>query len=97
VDTLNLAAPRLRSPSRPADLAGLSAAVGRAARLIPGQSCLPNAYTMRHLMHANGHRAQLRVGVATNGPDGFRAHAWVEDGDGRVVHGATTETFDVLT
>lgn len=96
VQTLNLEPPRLRSRRSHADVQRLSTAVGRTARLIPGQTCLPRAYTMCHLMHAHGHPADLRFGVATGGPDGFRAHAWVEDADGRVVHGATTESFERL-
>lgn len=76
--------------------ARLSSAVSTSARVIPGYTCLPQAYAMRRLMRSRGHDCDVRFGVATAGPDGFSAHAWVEDTDGNVVHGATEEDYTAL-
>jgi hypothetical protein len=93
VATINKAAPPVARRTRPVDVDALSTAVGRVGRIIPGQTCLPNAYTMRDLMHRHGHRAEVVLGVGAPGPNGLAAHAWVEDAQGRVVHGASDEPF----
>lgn len=81
---------------RRADPVRLSSAVSASARVIPGYTCLPQAYAMRRLMRSRGHDCEVRFGVATAGPTGFSAHAWVEDADGNVVHGATEEDYTAL-
>ena len=95
-DTLSGPAPPVRPGSGRYGAGALSAAVQRVERIVPGQTCLPSALTMRDLMHRDGRRAEVVLGVATHGPQGFRAHAWVEDDEGQVVHGARSEPYERL-
>lgn len=55
------------------------AAVDRALRWLPGDSaCLVRATALQELVARHGlARAEVRIGVR-RGPDGFEAHAWVE-------------------
>ena len=55
------------------------AAVDRALRLLPGDSaCLVRSGALHELVISRGlPRALVRIGVR-RGPDGFEAHAWVE-------------------
>jgi hypothetical protein len=96
VATINRPAPPVRHRSAPADVHVLSVAVGRVGRIIPGQTCLPNAYTMRDLMHRHGRLAEVVLGVATPGAQGLVAHAWVEDAAGTVVHGESDLPYQRL-
>ena len=48
----------------------------RAARYIPGATCLAQSIALTRLLRKTGVAAVVRVGVATD-PD-FAAHAWVE-------------------
>ena len=61
-------------------------AVGR--RLLSEKPCLPMALVALYLLRRRGHAAVLRLGVRRQ-PDAATvgAHAWVEDGDGRVLIG----------
>ena len=62
-------------------------AVGR--RLLSEKPCLPMALVALYLLRRRGHPAVLRLGVRRRPDDDgtVGAHAWVEDGDGRVLIG----------
>lgn len=51
-------------------------AVRAAARRLPAFTCLAQALALQRLLSANGHRSELRIGVARGDSD-FSAHAWV--------------------
>lgn len=70
-------------------------AVERAALLVPGAGCLPQALATQWLLHRRGDAAVLRVGVARDG-DALLAHAWVECGGEVVVGGAQAAAYQVL-
>jgi hypothetical protein len=61
----------------------LARSVERAARVLPGSTCLAQSLTARWLIHRAGGTAELRFGVAA-GRDRPRAHAWLE-ADGEVL------------
>ncbi len=57
-------------------------AVTAAARVIPGATCLTQAFALEGLMKRSGHQCQVEIGVAKTAPgaaasSSFRAHAWV--------------------
>jgi len=54
----------------------LVAAVNRAARYVPGASCLPRSIALARVLRKKGVPAIVRLGVDTE--SGFTAHAWVE-------------------
>jgi len=71
-------------------------AVERAARLLPGTHCLPQALAGRILLARRGIPCDLRIGVAGRGEEGLSAHAWLEM-DGRAILGARAgQTFTPL-
>lgn len=70
-------------------------AVDAAARRIPRASCLTQAVAAQYLLRRNGHVSELRIGVA-RGSDGFRAHAWIEQGGRILVGGAGSAVFTPL-
>jgi hypothetical protein len=53
-------------------------AVVRAARAVPGSTCLTRAITIQFLLSRAGHEARLRIGVSKAGSAPLLAHAWVE-------------------
>lgn len=59
-------------------------AVLRAARTIPGSTCLARSLVAERLLRAGGHQARLTIGVArgalARAELGLEAHAWVESG-----------------
>jgi len=70
-------------------------AVKRAARIVPGSTCLPQALAAKALLERHGHPAELRIGVSLDDGD-MRAHAWTAT-DGRVVVGnAGAESYRVI-
>lgn len=84
-----------REPHRPArevEAATIAWAVDAAARRIPRATCLTQAVAGRILLRRYGHAAELRVGVVRD-PDGFRAHAWIEQGGRVLIGGAGSRRF----
>ncbi len=67
-------------------------AVRLASRYVPQATCLTQALSTQILLGRNGHAAQTHIGVSLTGPEGFRAHAWVEH-EGKVLIGRSEE-FD---
>lgn len=61
-------------------------AMNRAARTIPGSTCLARALAAEWLLRGGGHDALLTIGVARGQGASLDAHAWVESG-GVVVAG----------
>lgn len=75
-------AARMAAPcaARAADLEaarGRHRAVARAARLLPGATCLVRATALVDWLREDGLAARLRIGVRRDG-HAPRAHAWVE-------------------
>ncbi len=68
----------------------LSRATSRAARLVPGASCLTQALALQVLLGRRGLGSRLCIGVRKGSAGGFEAHAWVERG-GRVLIGGSSE------
>ena len=71
-----------RSPE-PEAVRLLARSVERAARVLPGSTCLAQALTARWLIRRAGGDAQIRFGVTT-GNGRPRAHAWLE-ADGEIL------------
>ena len=61
-------------------------AVTKAARYVPGSTCLARALTTQLLLVRRGQAAEVRIGVAKNSNGRLEAHAWVES-YGKVVMG----------
>jgi hypothetical protein len=71
-------------------------AVGAAGRRIPGTTCLAKALAAETLLAREGHRVQLRFGVARSADRGLRAHAWLESNGQVIFGGDDVEHFTVL-
>jgi hypothetical protein len=90
-----------RRPSAPADWPrSVRRAVSRAARTLPGSTCLAQSLVAERLLRAGGHAARLTLGVA-RGPvsgaeRGLDAHAWVESGGVLVAGDAELERYTQL-
>ncbi len=81
--------PRAARPDRlPAALVAWR--VARAARIVPGASCLVQALAARVLLARAGYASRLRIGVARRAQGALEAHAWVEC-DGVVVIGGVDD------
>lgn len=63
-------------------------AVERAASLVPGATCLTQAFATQMLLCSRGEASLLRIGVARNAGSGaFEAHAWIEHRDRLLIGG----------
>jgi len=56
------------------------------SRYIPFTKCLAQALVTQVLFAHYGYTSQLRIGVAKDGPERLKAHAWVES-QGMIVVG----------
>ncbi|MFT3966509.1 MAG: lasso peptide biosynthesis B2 protein [Sphingobium sp.] len=72
-------------------------AVGQAARIVPGATCLPQAVAGRILCAAIGQATLIRIGVRRDGAGKVMAHAWLVDGRGRILLGGTPAEIDRFT
>ena len=74
---------RARRHEDPQFAAELRRALVRAARTVPGATCLLQAIVAARLLRAAGLPAALTIGVARPGAGaaGLEAHAWVHSGD----------------
>jgi hypothetical protein len=61
-----------------------------AARIVPGVTCLTQAFAAQLLLARAGYRSQMRIGVAKDEQGQFIAHAWLIS-NGRVVVGGSSE------
>jgi hypothetical protein len=64
--------------------------VETAGRLVPGATCLTQAFAGQVLLARAGYNSQMRIGVAEDAKGEFIAHAWLIS-DGRVVVGGSSE------
>lgn len=71
-------------------------AVSRAARLVPGASCLTQALAARFLLARAGEFARLRLGVARGARGSLHAHAWLETSQGTLDVSAAGGAFAPL-
>lgn len=77
----------LRTPS-PLAAERIVWAVETAGSVIPGAgNCLVRALAAEAILIRAGYRCDLRIGVARDGADEMAAHAWLENGDGKVLIG----------
>ena len=74
----------------------IGADVARAARLVPGATCLVQALAAQWLITRSGASAALRFGVA-RGARGVEAHVWLESGGQVVLGGDHRDRFTALT
>jgi hypothetical protein len=89
---------RLSGPRRvPCTAERLSWAVRNASRMVPGAACLTQALALHYLLRCWGQPSCVRIGVANDRKEGFRAHAWVEHGERMVIGGPDTRGFTPLT
>jgi hypothetical protein len=91
---LDWIAARLPSPPRCTDREA-AWAITAAARRIPDTRCLEWALAMRALLAQVGTAAELRIGVAADGPGAIRAHAWI-DAEGKTWSWGETDGYSVL-
>lgn len=74
-------------------------AVQRAARALPGSSCLAQTLAAMALLRAGGAPALVTIGVSTQAPDGgpgLDAHAWVHSGDTLVAGDGPIDRYSTL-
>ena len=75
-------------------------ALSRAARTLPGSTCLARSLVAERLLRAGGHAARLTIGVARGPLSGAErtldAHAWVESGGVLVAGDAELERYTHL-
>jgi hypothetical protein len=84
---------------RPATPLDVRRAVQRAARTLPGSSCLAQAMTAEVLLRARGLPARLTIGVSgarTSAVAPLDAHAWVMSGEMLVAGDARLEDYREL-
>lgn len=71
-------------------------AVSNCAKIVPFASCLTQALTLRWLFARAGIDSQIRIGVAENASEEFRAHAWLMR-EGQVEIGGTAASLEQYT
>jgi hypothetical protein len=88
---------RARDVSRANTPAFYMLAIERAARVVPGASCLTQSLAAQRLLAWAGYPAIVRFGARRNDAGGFEAHAWVEC-EGQIVSrlGPEDESFAPL-
>jgi hypothetical protein len=80
--------------TRPADLAEIQKIVRSVdffSRFHPFASCLTRSLSALLLIKFNGEHAILKIGVAKDEDESFKAHAWLES-NGRIVIGQVPST-----
>lgn len=88
-DLLRLAQVRGGAPGRDEALARrVAAAIPRAAARVPWRSdCFVQALAAQDWLARNGIGSELHIGVRTDAPQGFAAHAWLRHGEITVTGG----------
>lgn len=74
----------------------IGVAVRRAARHIPGSTCLVQALAASLLLSRAGRESHLRIGVMKADRPALSAHAWVESDGIVVVGGDESDAYHVL-
>jgi len=75
---------RVRKIAPPKDPQYYMNSIERAARYVPGASCLTQSLAARWLLAHSGHDATLRFGARRNSAGKFEAHAWIES-NGQII------------
>lgn len=71
----------------------LARAVQRAARWVPGASCLTQALATQVLLARAGHAHQLGLGLRRGSAGELQAHAWVRSGEQVVIGAGELDLF----
>lgn len=87
---------RATSGRAPIDVARVGWAVRAASRVVPGASCLTQAFAAQLLLARSGVPSELQIGVARSPGERLRAHAWVMAGETIVVGGEERRAFTQL-
>ena len=80
-------------PRGAVDAAAVGAAIGSAARRLPGTRCLPRALAAEALLLRHGLPAALHLGVARGEGGDLDAHAWTVSGREFVAGGGDLSRF----
>lgn len=75
----------------------VAVAVRRAARLVPGATCLVRACAARFLLSRLGYRSVFHLGVRPDDTGKFEAHCWVTAGRVLVTGGPGSELSSFVT
>ena len=81
---------------RPMTVERVEWAVNRAARYVPGATCLTQALAAQSLLRRSGHASQLHIGVARGPGREFGAHAWLQCHDRVVIGGTDLDRYTPL-
>ncbi|WP_108895331.1 lasso peptide biosynthesis B2 protein [Palleronia abyssalis] len=73
------------------DLREVSWSVSAASRLVPGATCLTQAFAGSWLLGRRGHVTEIRLTLPVEKGSGFRPHAWLMHGDVIVLGGPRDE------
>jgi hypothetical protein len=84
---------RPRNPTTRPDIIAL--AIARAARHIPGATCLVQAETLCWLLRREGYDSVLQIGVQPPSAGRLEAHAWVEC-EGEIILGNSVDRYTPL-
>lgn len=57
-----------------------------AGKVVPAATCLTQALAALLLIHSSGQNSELKIGVAKDEKNHFKAHAWLET-EGRIIIG----------
>ena len=71
-------------------------AIDAASRRVPRASCLTQAVAGQILLRRHGIASTLQVGVIRD-QQGFRAHAWIEEGGRILIGGIGSKQFTAMT
>jgi hypothetical protein len=71
-------------------------AVARISRVVPGATCLTQALAGQVLLERHGFPTRLHIGVARDGREAVRAHAWLDTQGGTVIGGALSGQWTPL-
>lgn len=77
-------------------LARVAWGIDRAARFVPGATCLTQALSGQILLSRQGVASSIRLGIDRNKTENIEAHAWLVSGD-RVVLGGTEQSLERYT
>lgn len=96
ISTLISDTSRVAAPSLPAS--SVRRAVERAARVLPGATCVPQALAVHWMLARRGYCSKIVIGVERNHLQTVSAHAWVESGNVVVIGGTqqSLRKFQIL-
>jgi hypothetical protein len=86
---------RAKTPESSVPLSCVVGSVLSVSRIVPQSTCLVRAIALQSLLHENGQKAQLHIGVALDSQNQFLAHAWVEY-QGQTILGGQNQQYQSL-